>query len=89
MTYASFRSALTSRLLLAAAAYGGLPVGGRRDAATQIADDEARHAELAWRFVAWAIATGGKATRALVAQAFDRVTPGAPDRAPLPEVTSG
>ncbi len=36
-----------------------------------IADDEARHAELAWRTVAWAVQTGGSAVRAAVAAAFD------------------
>lgn len=37
----------------------------------RIAEDEARHAELAWTFVAWAIATGGETVRAAVARAID------------------
>ena len=37
-----------------------------------IATDEARHAELAWRFVAWALASGDARVRAAVAGAFDR-----------------
>jgi hypothetical protein len=36
-----------------------------------IADDEARHAQLAFRFVAWAVATGGNEVRAAVAEAFE------------------
>jgi hypothetical protein len=35
-----------------------------------IAEDEARHAELAWRFVAWAIERGGAVVRSAVAEAF-------------------
>lgn len=35
-----------------------------------IAFDEARHAALAWRFVAWAIAEGGDRVRVAVAEAF-------------------
>jgi hypothetical protein len=35
-----------------------------------IADDEARHAELAWRTVAWAVRTGGARVRRAVAAAF-------------------
>ncbi len=37
-----------------------------RAALTRIAADEARHAELAWRTVAWAVATGGPEVRAAV-----------------------
>ncbi|WP_437737224.1 ferritin-like domain-containing protein [Sorangium sp. So ce1335] len=42
-----------------------------RSALAAIADDEARHAELAWRFVAWALQTGGDAVRRAVSAAFD------------------
>lgn len=35
-----------------------------------IAEDEARHAELAWRFVAWALARGGAEVREAVVRAF-------------------
>lgn len=47
----------------------------------RIAEDELRHAELAWRFIAWTLQTAGESAR-LVAQAafesaFERV-PGAP-----------
>ncbi len=41
-----------------------------RAALEQIAADEARHAELAWRTVAWAVQTGGGEVRAAVARAF-------------------
>jgi hypothetical protein len=35
-----------------------------------IVDDEARHAELAWRFVAWAVARGGEPVRTAVREAI-------------------
>jgi hypothetical protein len=41
-----------------------------RGALAVIVDDEARHAERAWRFVAWALAHGGAEVRAAVAAAF-------------------
>jgi hypothetical protein len=41
-----------------------------RQALLRIAEDEERHAALAWRFVAWAIAVGGAPVRAAVEQAF-------------------
>ena len=44
----------------------------------QLADDEARHAELAWTFVRWAHANGGADVRAAVAQAFAHALAGAP-----------
>jgi hypothetical protein len=37
-----------------------------------IVDDEARHAELAWRFVAWAVARGGEPVRIAVRAAIRR-----------------
>jgi hypothetical protein len=40
------------------------------EALTIIVEDEARHAELSWRFVAWAIGRGGAEVRAAVARAF-------------------
>ena len=42
-----------------------------RSVLERIADDEANHAELAWRFVGWAIATGGETVRGAVARAID------------------
>jgi hypothetical protein len=41
-----------------------------RAALAEIADDEARHAELSWRTVAWAIQTGGDEVRAAVERAL-------------------
>jgi hypothetical protein len=41
-----------------------------RDVLAGIAEDEARHAELAWSFVAWAIRTGGRNVHDAVARAF-------------------
>jgi hypothetical protein len=40
----------------------------------RIARDEARHAELAWRFVAWAVARGGEDVARAVRVAIDRAT---------------
>jgi hypothetical protein len=42
-----------------------------RDALEVIAEDEARHAELAWRFVRWALANGGPEVREAVTRAFE------------------
>jgi len=42
-----------------------------RQALVRIAEDEERHAALAWRFVAWALSVGGAPVRAAVEQAFD------------------
>jgi hypothetical protein len=44
-----------------------------RAALAQIADDEARHAELAWRTVAWALRTGGAPVHAAVSAVFARL----------------
>lgn len=41
-----------------------------RDALGRIASDESEHAALAWRFVAWAIATGGEEARESAGRAF-------------------
>jgi len=42
-----------------------------RSVLERIAEDEARHAELAWRFVGWAIKIGGETVRGAVARAID------------------
>jgi hypothetical protein len=56
-----------------------------RDVLAVIAADEARHAELAWRFVHWAIETGGAAVRTAVAGAFqETLAEIASDGAPAP-----
>jgi hypothetical protein len=41
-----------------------------RDVLARIARDETRHAELAWRFVRWAVACGGEQVRQLAWRAF-------------------
>ncbi len=38
---------------------------------TRLRDDETAHAALAWRFVSWAVSSGGSRVRAAVAFAFD------------------
>lgn len=43
-----------------------------KEVLARLARDEARHAELAWRFVAWAVARGGEPVRAAAARAIDR-----------------
>lgn len=43
-----------------------------RAALQRIADDEARHAELAWRTVTWALVNGGDDVRRAVSEAFGR-----------------
>ena len=49
-----------------------------RVALAQIAEDEARHAELAWRTVIWALEIGGDEVHAAVAAAFAEAKPAAP-----------
>jgi hypothetical protein len=41
-----------------------------REVLSRIAEDEARHAELSWRFVRWALSQGGAELRAVVRSAF-------------------
>lgn len=47
-----------------------------RAALAVVAEDEARHAELAWRAVRWAIDEGGDPVRAAVAEVFAELAPG-------------
>ncbi|MCA9704667.1 MAG: ferritin-like domain-containing protein [Myxococcales bacterium] len=61
-----------------------------RAALEAIAEDEARHAALAWRFVAWAIERGGAPVRQAVAEALERhgeLGPADPRPAPIDAVT--
>ncbi len=51
----------------------------------QIAEDEARHAELAWRFVRWALRTDAT-LRPAVAEAFERAMQRLPEPPPQPAV---
>lgn len=43
-----------------------------REVLERIADDEARHAELAWQFVAWAVGRGGDRVVQALSRAFER-----------------
>jgi hypothetical protein len=54
-----------------------------RRALSAIAEDESRHAELAWRTVAWAVDRGGEAVRTAVAAVF------AEARRDMPRVAEG
>jgi hypothetical protein len=49
-----------------------------RSVLAAITKDEARHAELAWRTVAWAVSRGGARVREAVARAFEEVLGGEP-----------
>jgi hypothetical protein len=59
-----------------------------REALAVIVEDEARHAELSWRFVAWALAQGGPEVRAAVARAFAGAVPLPQGEALPPEMTA-
>jgi hypothetical protein len=54
-----------------------------RAALVVIAADEARHAELAWRTVAWAVAEGGAEVRRAVRAAFDEALATLPAPEPI------
>lgn len=75
--------------LEAATAFERATTPAVREALEQISDDEARHAELAWRFVRWALDTGGPDARAAIERAFrdalDAPRPALPDEDPLVE----
>lgn len=60
----------TIAALLASRQLEGACEPGVRQALLRIAEDEARHAELAWRFVRWALDVGGEEARAIAADAF-------------------
>jgi len=61
----------TTAALLAQTAAGRARHGHVRDALATIAEDETRHAELAWRFVRWAIDKGDYAVLAAAQVAFE------------------
>ncbi len=60
----------TLAALLAGARARGAQVDAVRANLETIAADEARHAELSWRFVRWALDQGGEPVRAALRQAF-------------------
>lgn len=49
-----------------------------KDVLSHIAEDEGRHAELAWRFVKWALPRGGDELRRVIRRAFDEAIGAAP-----------
>lgn len=55
-----------------------------RSALEEIVRDETRHAELAWRFVAWAVEAGGEPVRRSVAAAFVKANDERPRPSPGP-----
>lgn len=68
-----------------AEARDGCELPSVRETLARIADDEARHAELGFRFVAWAIARGGAAVRAAVEAAFARALAAPPPMPSTPD----
>jgi len=56
---------------LASARAAGAGDGQIRAALAKIAEDETRHAELAWRFLEWALERGGESLREAVARTFE------------------
>lgn len=62
----------TLAALLAVERLAGATDPAVRSTLEAIARDEARHAALAYRFVAWAIASGGEPIRRAACAAFDR-----------------
>jgi hypothetical protein len=74
MVALAIREGCVGETLASLVAREQLAVARDRDvqrALSRIAEDEARHAELAWRFVAWAISSGGDRIRSAARRAFD------------------
>ncbi|HWO09064.1 MAG TPA: ferritin-like domain-containing protein, partial [Polyangiaceae bacterium] len=62
----------TAAALVARASLDGCEAPRARAALERIAEDEARHAELAWQFVAWAVQHGGEAIVRVLQSALER-----------------
>jgi hypothetical protein len=62
----------TAAALVARASLDGCDAPRARAALERIAEDEARHAELAWQFVAWAVQRGGDAIARVLQTALTR-----------------
>jgi hypothetical protein len=62
----------TAAALVARASLDGCDAPRARAALERIAEDEARHAELAWKFVAWAVQRGGDAIARALQNALER-----------------
>lgn len=74
----------TIAALVARAQLGRAEDPAARQALARIADDEERHAALAWRYVRWAIGVGGESVRQEVRRAFELAIERA-RLAPVPE----
>lgn len=79
----------TVAAVLAAEQLAGAADPAVRAALEVIAADEARHAALAWRVVAWAVEAGGERVRAAAASAFEAAMDGACEVAPACDPGSG
>ncbi|MFO0619248.1 MAG: ferritin-like domain-containing protein [Polyangiaceae bacterium] len=64
----------TAAALVAAEQLGRASDSAVRAALTRIAEDESRHAELAWRTLAWAVRAGGREVVGALVGALDRAT---------------
>jgi hypothetical protein len=72
--------ARASAALVARASLDGCEAPRARAALERIAEDEARHAELAWKFVAWAVQRGGEPIARVLQSALERGESGASPR---------
>lgn len=68
----------TIAALIASRALEHATAPGVREVLSVIAEDEARHASLAWRFVAWAVRVGGDAVGEIARAEIERALAGAP-----------
>lgn len=78
----------TIAALVARAELGGAEDPAALAALSRIAEDEERHAALAWRYVRWAITTGGELVRREVKRAFEEALAAA-RVAPVPDFAIG
>jgi len=74
----------TFAALVAAESYAECMDAAPREVLARIAEDEARHAELGWRFAAWAAVAGGASVAAAVDAALARGIGDLRDLAPAP-----
>jgi hypothetical protein len=66
----------TAAALIARASLDACESPRARAVLERIAEDEAKHAELAWQFVAWALRQGGDAVASALGSALDRARSG-------------
>jgi hypothetical protein len=84
----TFRDGCVNETLAAVAASEAaeLATGDEAGILRRIAEDEARHAALAWKMVAWAVAEGGDAVRDALGASLDELERGAPPGIVMREV---